>query len=247
VPAAAARRGGEFFQHNPRADDPNYFFARRYLPDLRPDLRTLTLRQIQRLAREAPGTDPSAEPDWIVIKEPGGSYAAETIFWLLSRGRMVFLVRDGRDVVDSHADAALREESWMRNRRHPAASGPDGRRSFIRRNAERWVVRTDACLRAFEALPEERRLTVRYEDLVADTATELGSIFRWLGVDVPAPQVAAIASRHAFESIDPSKRGPGKIFRAATPGLWRESFDEGEQQLLWEVMGDTLTRLGYER
>jgi hypothetical protein len=251
VPVAAARDGGEFFQHHSRADDPNYFFARRYLPDLRSDLRGLALRQIQRLAREAPGADSSREPDWIVIKEPGGSHGADTLFWLLPRGRLLFLLRDGRDVVDSHADAILGKESWWGDREHLRANSrapsADDRRSFITRNARRWVIRTNACLRAFEALPDDRRLIVRYEDLVAETATELGSIFGWLGVDVPASQVEAIVSRYAFESIDPSKRGPGKIFRAATPGLWRESFDEGEQQLLWEVMGDTLTRLGYER
>jgi hypothetical protein len=164
---------------------------------------------------------------------------------------MIFLLRDGRDVVDSHADAILGEKTWWAERKHLRANSrspkADDRKSFIERNARRWVIRTKACLRAFDGLPDERRLLVRYEDLVADTATELRSILRWLGLEVREPQLQAIVSKHAFEAIDPSKRGPGKIFRAATPGLWRESFDEEEHELLWRVMGDTLARLGYDR
>jgi len=250
VPLAAASEDGEFFQTHRRADDPNYFFARRYLPELREDLRRLALRQLVRVASNAPGVEPSRPREWIAIKEPGGSQAADTIFWLLPRGRMLFLLRDGRDVVDSHADAVFGEETWWAEREHLRAGGNRARadrHAFLVRNARQWATRTKACLRAYETLPDERRLLVRYEDLVDDTAGELGVVLDWLGIEIDEQRIRAIVAKFAFESIDPSKRGPGKIYRAATPGLWRESFDDEEQQLLWEVMGETLEELGYER
>jgi hypothetical protein len=250
VPVTAASEEGEFFQTHRRADDPNYFFARQYLPELREDLRRLALRQLSRVARDAPGVKESRPREWIAIKEPGGSHAADTIFWLLPRGRMLFLLRDGRDVVDSHADAVFGEKTWWAEREHLRAGGNRARadrHAFLERNARQWVTRTRACLRAYEGLPDERRLLVRYEDLVDDTVEELGAILDWLGIEIDEQRIRAIVAKFAFESIDPSRRGPGKIFRAATPGLWRESFDAEEQELLWQIMGPTLEDVGYER
>ena len=50
-----------------------------------------------------------ARTDWgrnpyLVVKEPNTSEAADTLVKLLPSSRVVFLVRDGRDVVDSMLD-----------------------------------------------------------------------------------------------------------------------------------------------
>jgi hypothetical protein len=50
----------------------------------------------------------------------------------------------------------------------------------------------------------------------------------------------------AFDRLPPEHRGPGKIFRAASPGLWRENLTPPEQEVLERVMGSKLRELGYE-
>ena len=46
----------------------------------------------------------------VVVKEPG-SHAADTIMDLFPDSTLIFLLRDGRDVVDSWLDA-YRDGSW---------------------------------------------------------------------------------------------------------------------------------------
>jgi hypothetical protein len=56
---------GEYFEHGQRANDPHYFFARRYLPELRQPLRKLIMRglvhQLQELGQPT-------DPQWILTR-----------------------------------------------------------------------------------------------------------------------------------------------------------------------------------
>ena len=52
----------------------------------------------------------------------------------------------------------------------------------MRRNSRLWVNRTLAVERAYEAHPPELRITIRYEDLRADTLATLRPLVDWLGV-----------------------------------------------------------------
>ena len=109
VPVGGEVEAGEYYEHGERAGDASYFFARDYMPVLRPLLHELVLRGFDNQLRHM-GFDPV--PRWVVIKEPNGSHAADTIVSLLPRSRMLFLLRDGRDVVDSLVDAMRGRESW---------------------------------------------------------------------------------------------------------------------------------------
>jgi hypothetical protein len=159
---------------------------------------------------------------------------------------MLFLLRDGRDVVDSLVDAMLGRESWWAERTKQLGRPPQERLSFVAQNSQLWVRRTMASQRAFESLPEGQRLLVRYEEILSDTETQLRRIFDWLELDVKEKELAGIVKRHAFESAPRDRRGPGKPMRAATPGLWRENLTEEEQALMHEIMGAKLEELGYD-
>jgi hypothetical protein len=247
VPIGSVAREGEYFRCNRRRDDPNYFFAGRYLDRLGPELRSLMLRQ---LARQVEGLKQQPDVRWVGIKEPNGTHVADSVFWLLPRSRMVLLLRDGRDVIDSLADAMLGGQTWWRER-HTGTAGAtattlQSRRAFIERHATQWVLRMDAARRAFDGLPEDQRLMVRYEELLTDGVEQLRRIYDWLELPSTQQQLEQTVAQLAYSQIDPSLRGPGTKFRAATPGLWREHFDDGEKELLQDLMGDTLADLGYE-
>jgi len=244
VPVGATPAEGEYFAHGPRAEDPGYFFAARYQPTIRPLLRELVLTGLENQARELAGGEPVG---WIAIKEPNGSHAADTIVSIVPGSRMIFLLRDGRDVVDSLLDAMLTGDSWWKQEDHPGASRPQPNRlEFVRQQSVRWVERTIATQRAFESLPGERRLLVRYERLLADTPRELTRVYEWLDLEVSPRKLEATVDGSSFDAAPAARRGPGRDMRAATPGLWRQNLDATEQALMHEIMGDKLAELGYE-
>jgi hypothetical protein len=242
VPIGGEVEAGEYYEQGERAGDPSYFFARDYMPGLRPLLRELALRGFLNQLHQM-GYEPL--PRWVAIKEPNGSHAADTVVSLLPGSRVLFLLRDGRDVVDSLLDAMLGSESWWTERTRSLGRPPQGRLEFVSQHANLWVRRTMATQRAFEMLPDEQRLLVRYEELLADTAGQLRRIFDWLGLQVDKRAVLEVVRRYAFKSVPDERRGRGRDMRAATPGLWRQNLTAEERRTMDEIMGPKLAELGY--
>ncbi len=242
VPVGGEVEAGEYYEHGERAEDPSYFFARDYMPVLRPLLHELVLRGFDNQLRHM-GYDPI--PQWVAIKEPNGSHAADTIVSLMPRSRMLFLLRDGRDVVDSLVDAMLGSDSWWAERTRSLGRPPQERLAFVSQHSSLWVRRTMATQRAFDLLPERQRLLVRYEEILGDTQAQLRRIFDWMEIEVGSDELAGVVERHAFESAPKDRRGPGQPMRAATPGLWRQNLTGDEQDTMHEIMGAKLAELGY--
>lgn len=235
---------GEYFERGQRAEDPHYFFAKRYLPELRGELRRLI---VDGLVRQLAELGQLADPRWIVIKEPNGSHASDSVMSLFPESRLLFLVRDGRDVIDSLIDAMLARDSWWQQSQ--VSDEPrvvSERMAFIRHHANLWLQRTEATQRAYAATPEPQRLQVGYERLLADTQTQFGAMLDWLGMQLGAEQLAAAVQKRSFSSIPVEQKGPGKRARSASPGQWRERLRPGEVDLLERIMGAKLAQLGYE-
>ncbi len=244
VPIDHALAEGEFFEQGPRAEDPHYFFAQRYLTELSPGLRSLFMRGLLRQLEEL-GQNP--DPRWIVIKEPNGSHASDSLMSLFPESRLLFLVRDGRDVIDSLIDAMLSRDSWWQKSQgsdEPRIVGE--RMAFINHHANLWVQRTRSTQRAYAALPEGQRYQVAYEELLADTTPEFTAMLDWLGVDVSPEAIQAAVEKRSFSAIPDSQKGPGKRARSAKPGQWKERLRPGEIDLVEKVMGPKLRELGYE-
>ena len=80
----------------------------------------------------------------VVIKEPHGSQAADIILAALPRARLLFLLRDGRDVVDSEL-AAFSKGSWLSDAFAVVSGiGPDERLALAEDAAYKWLWRTQA-------------------------------------------------------------------------------------------------------
>jgi Sulfotransferase family len=244
VPISRTVTDGEYFEMGQRARDPNYFFAQRYMSDLAPELRGLIAGGLKRQLAEL---DQPVDPTWIVIKEPNGSHAADSMLSLFPESRLLFLVRDGRDVIDSLIDAMLARDSWwQKSQASREARVVNGRLSFIRHHADLWVKRTASVQRAYAATPEKLRLKVGYEALLEDTTAGFGEMLDWLGMSVGAEALRAAVEKRAFSSIPAEKKGPGKRARSATPGQWRTRLRPGEIEVVEKIMGLKLRELGYE-
>lgn len=235
----------EFLMNRFRVGDPSYFLSDEYADAWRPALRRMALErfaaQVGRAAAEHGLRDPL-----VLVKEPNGSHGAELLMSLFPRSKLVFLARDGRDVVDSLLDG-FQHGGWLRRER-PDISVDDAaeRLRWVTRQSWLWVYRTQAVQNAYAAHPAELRATIRYEDLRHDTAAALAPLDRWLGLGRSEAEIAAAAEALSFERIPDEKKGSGTARRAATPGMWRENMSEAEQRAMNDIMAAKLRELGYE-
>jgi hypothetical protein len=217
-----------------KAEEPGYFFAERYRESWWGPLRDLIEARFEALASH---TDDA--PTW-VVKEPG-SQAAPLLAELFPESKLIFLLRDGRDVVDSWLDA-YREGSWA----IPGGAFPvtsEGRIALIRWLAAVWAFRSRAVRQAFETRAPADRLLVRYETLREDTQACLGAICETLGLE--RRELAEIVARHRFEQLPAAERGTGNETRLAAPGSWRANLSSEEQAAMHEVLGEALEEFGY--
>ncbi|HMC40230.1 MAG TPA: sulfotransferase [Acidimicrobiales bacterium] len=218
-------------------DDDRYFFSDSHLRSWGSPLRRLILSGL------APHVPLRAR--YLVVQEPNGSEGADLLMRVLPRSRMLFLLRDGRDVVDSVLDAYQRG-SWLDQ---AFGVGQDllrqDRLRVIEREAQKWVARTEIVARAYDLHPPERRHLVRYEELLADTTKTLRGIYSWLEIDPPADLLDRVEAS-SFDSLPTAAKGSGKFHRAATPGLWRQNLSEEEQHCCMTIIGPTLEKMGYD-
>ncbi len=221
----------------------NYFLSDRFEDAWRPQLRLLVLA---RLAAQVDAvTHDFGVRGPVVIKEPNGSIGASFVMSLLPRSRLLFLLRDGRDVVDSMVDAQM-PGGWLESPIQGRAEQlRQHRLGLVRRESRLWLTRTEAVKRAYDAVPRDLRLLVRYEDARIDPAGELTRMEQWLGIDRTAEARADALRWNDFDAFPAEAKGSGKTLRAAHPGLWRENLDSDEQAAMLEILGPPLAELGY--
>ncbi len=200
------------------ANIPGWVLAPEREPLWRPLMRAFLLEGFEHQLKHG-----QARTDWgrpyLVVKEPNTSEAADTLVKLLPRSRVLFLIRDGRDVVDSLRDFVTTATGEAAEDLGWDGLSPEERENYLLGSAANWVYRMDVVQRACELVGPASMLTVRYEDLLTETPAELVRIARWLGVDASADWAADVASRLAFERMPKDERGARKFHRAATPGL----------------------------
>jgi hypothetical protein len=218
-----------------KAEEPGYFFAERYRDAWEDPLRDLIDARFEAQAGRRGAGDAA-----YVVKEPG-SHVAPFLARLFPRSKVIFLLRDGRDVVDSWLDA-YREDSWA----IPGGAFPvsqEGRIPLIRWLSEVWAFRSREVRKAYEARKPEDRILIRYEDLREETEGLVSQICAM--VDVDTARVPEVVTAHRFERQPSTVRGRRRFIRRARPGGWREHLSPAEQEAMHEVMGETLAEFGY--
>lgn len=221
-----------------KSEDPDYFFSDLYRDSWWEPLRELIAARFE--AQAISTHRPLPTTPTYVVKEPG-SHAAPLLAELFPESKLIFLLRDGRDVVDSWL-AAYQDDTWAIEKGAFPVS-PRGRVPLIRWLSEVWAFRCRAVQRAFETRPPESRVLIRYEELREQPLAGIESICVMLDLD-PARLPEAIA-QHGFEQLPPTARGPRQETRIARPGAWRENLSKDEQEAMHEVLGETLARFGY--
>ena len=177
---------------------------------------------------------------YLVIKEPHGSIAAPLLIEALPESRMVFLVRDPRDVVASRLDAH-KQGSWTRKLTGKtgetiADTDPD---AFVEAAARLCLRDMEKVKQAYDAF-EGYKALVRYEDLRANTLEELKEMYSRLGILVEEEQLRRVVEKRDWENIPDNRKGAGKAHRKASPGGWREDLTPQQSERVEQITAPIL-------
>jgi len=181
-----------------------------------------------------------AEGGYVVIKEPHGSIGAPLLMKALPESRMIFLVRDPRDVVAS-AMAVTLVPKGGRNRASRVKKVETQAEKFVRQRAKNYLRDINNTEQAYEA-HEGRKVLVRYEDLRADTLGTMKRIYSALEIPVDEGYLAEVVEKRSFENIPEEKKGLGTIRRKATPGGWREDLTPEQVEIIERENAKILNR-----
>jgi hypothetical protein len=184
-----------------------------------------------------------ADEGYLVIREPNGSIGAPLLMEALPESRMIFLVRDPRDVIASALDSA-RKGSWLYKRRIEEGAGRArtfdmATEALVERTAEMYVQNVGNSKEAYEA-HRGPKVLVKYEDLRADTLGTMRRLYSELGMEVDQGKLAQAVEKHAWENVPEEEKGEGKFHRKATPGGWREDLTEEQAETVERITGPLL-------
>jgi hypothetical protein len=172
---------------------------------------------------------------YLVIKEPNGSIGSPLLMEALPESRMIFLIRDPRDVVASSMDARS-EGSWLQERgdERRRNSKPDRNpNAYVRMRSNSYVQQIEKTRQAYDA-HDGRKAMVRYEDLRADTLGTMKRIYSALEIPVDEGELARSVEKHSWENVPEEEKGEGKKRRKATPGGWKDDLTPRQVRIVEE-------------
>lgn len=149
---------------------------------------------------------------------------------------LVYVLRDGRDVLDSLAHHVVRPEIRRLHPgyRHATPAAVYADLPLFASYARRWAAHVESWL-----LRRERFVLVRFEELATDPAAVVAKLAAALGIDA---DVDAIAARACFESL--RRDAPGHL-RSGRTGAFRERFSAAHHRVFEREAGATLVAAGY--
>lgn len=222
----------------------DYLFSDQFQDIWMPQLRDLISARFAAQAAQDIAAVGGIDRPIVVVKEPG-SHAADTIMDLFPQSSLIFLLRDGRDVVDSWLDA-YRDGSWATDEgAYPLDD--TGRSALIRWQASVWLHRTEVVQETYARTDPDRRVLIRYEEVRADPGAALRKICATLGIEASGESLDGIAAANEFSRVPESHKGAGREIRRAEPGGWATHMSREEILEMHEILAEKLNELDYLR
>ncbi len=180
--------------------------------------------------------------------------------------KLIYIVRDGRDVLVSERFRNFVEESRfltpedkriMADLRRDAAPFTTGARSlftapFVRRMATGWVTDVTEVEAEAKRLFAPSFLALRYEDLLQDPFEEMSKLWRFLGAKRIDRSLADAIQQEMTSNPDEewqSRRNEdiASFLPKGQMGNWRNLFTPADKVLFKQIAGATLVKWGYEQ
>ena len=176
---------------------------------------------------------------YLVIKEPHGSIGAPLLMEALPESRMIFLVRDPRDVVASALHTTFVRNKGDRVRTERLEKAEERPEELVTNRAGTYLRDINHTKQAYEA-HEGYKVLVRYEDLKADTLEEMKRIYSALEIPVDEGELARAVKKNAIENIPEDKKGPGTVRRRGTYGGWKEDLTPEQVEIVESITAPLL-------
>jgi len=215
----------------------DYFFSKPYKEVWNYFLRKLILNRIHNQFNNL--------TDKIIIKEPSGSISSDIIAQCLPNSRIIILLRDPRDIVDSKVDE-VSAGGWELKKGVKPPLEEKMRLEFIIKNASLWVGIAEILLDTYEKHSKDLRYILHYEDLLANTVKELQKLYQFLGIGVDENNLNSIVEKYSFKNVPLEEKGRGEFRRFASPGKWKENFNDEEKKILNDIIKNMLPKVGYQ-
>jgi hypothetical protein len=174
-----------------------------------------------------------SEEGYLVIKDPNGSIGAPLLAQALPESRMIFLVRDPRDVVASllHAQKAGSWGAQDKSDHSLADTEPD---KFVHQRATLYMLSVGKAKEAYE-VHDGRKVVVRYEDLRYDTLATMKRIYATLEIAVDEEELRQVVEKHSWENVPEEVKGADKPRRKAKPGSYKEDLTPVQVRLVEKI------------
>ncbi|MCL4268308.1 MAG: sulfotransferase [Anaerolineales bacterium] len=180
--------------------------------------------------------------------------------------KLIYIVRDGRDVLVSERFRNFVEESKfltsedkriISDLKTDPTPFSDGRRSIftetsIRNIAKRWSDDLNEIDSESKRLYGENYISLRYEDMLAQPFAEISRLWKFLAVKeigktLEKQLLAEMSSNPDEEWQAQRNEGIASFLPKGQAGNWRRLFTEKDKTLFKEVAGDVLVKWGYEK
>ncbi len=179
--------------------------------------------------------------------------------------KLVYIIRDGRDVLISERFRNFVEESKfltaedkriVTDLRADPASFTDGHRSIftetvIRRVAKGWVTDLQETEDEGRRLFGENYFRIRYEDLLAHSFDEMERLWAFLGVKAEKSLEKTIVQEMSSNPDEEWQAKRNEDIASFLPkghaGNWQRLFTARDKVLFKEVAGEMLVKWGYEK
>ena len=202
-------------------------------------------------------------------KSPSSTIHGEVVrdtYLLYPDAKLIYIVRDGRDVLISERFRNFVEESKfltsedrriISDLRADEAPFSDGRRSIfteasIRNIAQRWVDDLHEIDSESRRLYDGNYISLRYEDLLSNPFPEISRLWNFLGVK----KINKSLEKQLFDEMSSNpdeewqaKRNEGiaSFLPKGQAGNWQRLFTARDKALFKEIAGDVLVKWGYEK
>ena len=230
---------GRFLRHlhdRPQeVDRASSFFARRHQQIWLEGLRELFFRMVH-------DRYPQFGRHALVVKEVNTPEVYGWLHHLFPAGRIIHLVRDPFDTLDSYLDLQ-KPGSW--NEQFGRGGDPLDMRN-LRRTVEHIRSTMTLALKAFEDFPPKQRIQVSYEQLLEDPIAQLQACGTLISVEVSIEDAESAVEKHSFQNYQ--ETGTLQFRRRGEAGAWKESDNFTPQVLAIaeESLGPLRGRLGYQ-
>lgn len=191
--------------------------------------------------------------------------SVELVHNLYPDGKLLYIVRDGRDTVLSHrfqsfidfpehlngADLRIRDD--FTDNPNPFFEGDRSlfTEKKLRQDAKAWDRNVTETKRLGEEFFGDRFMALKYEDLIADPVRLLSKIWNFLEVqdrDISLKvEIEQEMNRNPDAAWQKSQnREMVENLQKGTSGTWEELFTKRDRQIFKEIAGDALIEWGYE-